>query len=191
MPRAPLKPVPAQSDDSALRELLVHARERVTPVRLAVLRALASSTAALDATEVAAALSSSKHTSKSGTKGAAKPKPSPVAADRVTVYRTLTTLVEAGLAHKIDAGDRVFRYSLTDHSRCGHGHHHHEHPHIVCESCGTVECLTDAEVVIRTREGSKPITSPRFRVKSQEVMLRGVCGRCDVDRDGRGREATE
>ncbi|MCU0689547.1 MAG: transcriptional repressor, partial [Phycisphaerales bacterium] len=146
------------------RDLLHAAQQRVTPARVEVIALLAASREALDASTVADRL---QHASPQGT-----------TIDRVTIYRTLTTLVDAGLAHRIDAGDRVFRYSLTDHSNCDHDHHRHEHPHIVCDACGTVECLTDAQVIIKTSTTS-PSLSQRFRVRAQEVTLRGTCDRCD------------
>jgi Fur family ferric uptake transcriptional regulator len=144
------------------KELLRAARQRVTPVRVAVIEALAASPTALDAAAVVKA---------------ARP------ADRVSVYRTLNTLVEAGIAHRIDAGDRIFRYSLTDHSRCDDHHgHKHDHPHIVCDSCGSVECLTDAIVSVRHPAGGEGagVGRSRFRVRAQEVTLRGTCERCEV-----------
>ncbi len=147
--------------DELLRERLRAAGQRVTAARLAVARALGASRAALDAAQVLAQVGHDR-------------------ADRVSVYRALNMLVEAGIAHRIDAGDRVFRYSLTDHSACTAHHHNHDHPHIVCETCGSVECLTGAEVVIRPpASGAARLSAQRFRIKAQEVTLRGVCEACD------------
>lgn len=145
-----------QPDPSA--DLLRGAGLRVTEVRLGVVRALAKSQAAgrtLLAADVAAALPS---------------------ADRVTVYRTLNTLVEAGIAHRVDPGDRIFRFGLTDHAHCSAEHHDHEHPHLVCESCGVVQCLDDAVVTITPRGGGHAATWRHIR--QQHVTLRGMCERC-------------
>jgi Fur family ferric uptake transcriptional regulator len=144
---------------------------RVTGVRLAVLGVLEGTERALTAQDVADAVAS------------LRPRSRP---DRVTVYRTLNALVEAGLAHKVDPGDRVFRFSLTDHARCSGEHHAHEHPHFVCDSCGEVECLEGAEVVIKPAPPAAPAPSPapapapapRRRVKQQDVLLHGTCERC-------------
>jgi Fur family ferric uptake transcriptional regulator len=157
------------------RELLQAANQRVTPARVEVIAILAASREALDAATVADRLQHAPH---SRPRSASKASARPASIDRVTIYRTLTTLVDAGLAHRIDAGDRVFRYSLTDHSNCDHNQHRHEHPHIVCDACGTVECLTDAQVIIKTSTAS-PSLAQRFRVRAQEVTLRGTCDRCD------------
>lgn len=64
--------------------------------------------------------------------------------DRVTVWRNLVALHEAGLVARSDPGDRTFRFEL----RPRHGAHHEgaAHPHFVCTSCGTVRCLDAAAV---------------------------------------------
>jgi Fur family ferric uptake transcriptional regulator len=140
------------------KKLLSSAKLRVTPARTETLKCLGASAVALTASDIEDKLAG---------KGI----------DRVTVYRTLTTLVESGLAHRIDAGDRVYRYSLTDHSRCHEGHHEHDHPHLVCESCGSVQCLDDAQVVIQPRPGTKGKRGV-WKVHQQSVTLRGVCESC-------------
>lgn len=200
-------------DQGTLEQMLRAAGLRVTSMRVDVLRMLANSPVALTAADVLDAFTSGKGKSR-GQKsaagaggGGAKAEAEPVA-DKVTVYRTLNTLVEANLAHKIDPGDRVFRYSLTDHAHCTDGHHDHEHPHMICERCGAVECIEDAEVVIKPRgshdhaggeakggagknAGEKgtpgtPSKLRRFRVTRQEITLRGTCERCDRAGGGGG-----
>ncbi|MCW5766051.1 MAG: transcriptional repressor [Phycisphaeraceae bacterium] len=157
--------------EGSLRRALRGAGLRVTSMRLAVLRALAGAPAALAATEIADAAAA-------GAQGSA---------DRVTVYRTLAAFEKAGLVHKIDPGDRTFRYSLTDHSACRGDHHDHEHPHLVCDACGLVRCLRGAQVVVHARPGGARVP---FRVRSEGVTLRGTCERCEtraVGRAARGR----
>ncbi|MBV8624782.1 MAG: transcriptional repressor [Herbaspirillum sp.] len=66
--------------------------------------------------------------------------------DRVTLYRALDCLTEAGLAHKISSDDRIFRYSAgTDHPEQGlHDHSQgkqHQHGHFKCTRCARVFCL--------------------------------------------------
>lgn len=149
------------NDDSSFRDLLRRGNLRVTGVRLAVLRAMSGSKCAMDAAEIAESLERSGED-----------------ADRVTVYRTLNSLVDAGIAHRVDPGDRIFRFSLTDHGRCSGDHHEHEHPHMVCDACGAVECILDAEVSIRPREGAEASVCRRFKVTQQDIMLHGTCDRC-------------
>ena len=100
--------------------------------------------------------------------------------DRVTVYRTLNALVEAGIAHRVDPGDRIFRFGLAgDHAAHARpaAAKHPDHPHFVCNSCGTVECLEDSEVVIRPRRGGEAPPARR-RVTQKDVMLHGTCEDC-------------
>lgn len=147
------------------RELLRKAGLRVTAVRVGIVEALGAAKSALDAQGVFESLRSAS-------------------ADRVTVYRTLNTLVESGLAHRVDPGDRIFRYGLTDHSHCNGEEHRHEHAHFVCDACGVVECIDDAEVIVRPRKS--PLAERRFRVRQQDVTLHGTCERCGP---GAGSEA--
>jgi Fe2+ or Zn2+ uptake regulation protein len=168
-----------REDNKPFRDALKRGKLRVTSVRLDVMRVLGASREALDASEVTARLDSAT-------------------ADRVTVYRTLNTLVESGLAHRVDPGDRLYRYSLSaPASEAGHGHHRADHPHVVCDSCGAVECLEDAEVIVRSkgpvagsgkpgagRGGNAP--DRRFKVSQQSVTLHGTCEQCDTPPKGPG-----
>ncbi|MBL8758796.1 MAG: transcriptional repressor [Phycisphaerae bacterium] len=153
------------------KEMLRRAGLRATGARIRLVGLLAASRAPVDAQSILDRLGEG--------------------ADRVTVYRTLGALVEAGLAHRVDPGDRVFRFRLTDHSRCesddprhAGAKHDHEHPHLVCDSCGAVECMDDADVVIRHRDAGARTAGPwgaspgTWVVKQQSVTVRGTCGRC-------------
>lgn len=155
------QPTHKHGDTPEVKAILRRAKLRATKARVAVVRLLAQTPQALDAQDIERRLDTA-------------------AIDRVTIYRTLNSLVEAGLAHRVDPGDRVFRYSLTDHSRCSDGHHRHEHPHVVCDSCGRVECLDDAKVLIRPARGSRgEATARTFRVSQQKILLHGTCEKCD------------
>ncbi len=146
-----------------LAQLLRSARLRVTDVRVQVLEVLGGlgkgqgRGQAIDAAEVVARLPE---------------------ADRVTVYRTLNTLVEAGLVHRVDPGDRRFRYGLTDHAHCSPGHHDHEHPHLICDACGATQCLDDALVTIQSRSGGAGQARRWGHIRQQHVTLHGTCEGC-------------
>ncbi|MBA4027855.1 MAG: hypothetical protein C0475_01690 [Planctomyces sp.] len=152
-----------QADDLA-RALLQDAGLRVTKARLAIVRMLASAPEALEAQRIAQDLAHNGLPD----------------ADRVTVYRTLTRLVETGIAHRIDPGDRVFRFSLTDHSRCDDHSHRHAHPHLLCDHCGTVRCLGDAEVVVRPLPGASTNTKQTLERLQSDVTLHGTCWDCQA-----------
>jgi Fur family ferric uptake transcriptional regulator len=87
--------------------------------------------------------------------------------DRVTVYRALQTFMDAGIVHRIDPGDRLWRFAV-----CGTVHQGHCHPHFTCRVCGTVECLND----VALPRIEKP--RPAYSVEEQEMYMRGVCARC-------------
>jgi len=70
--------------------------------------------------------------------------------DRVTLYRALDCLTEAGLAHKISSDDRIFRYNVgADHGEHGHHDHahgkQHQHGHFKCTRCARVFCLDGSD----------------------------------------------
>lgn len=137
------------------QERLRAAGLRVTGPRVAVLRALAESplpVSAQEALESAAA----------------------AGMDRVTVYRTLNTLVDAGLAHRMDPGDRVWRYGLL-------GEEHDQHAHFVCDQCGAIRCLADATISVSFKGRA---SRERFRVTQQDVYLHGSCEECLQDNAG-------
>lgn len=82
-----------------------------------------------------------------------------------TVYRTLSSLAEAGL---LDAflrdGEQAFRL-------CSDDHHHH----LICEACNRVEEIT-ADEVERWVDG---VASRRgFRVTGHRADIFGVCADC-------------
>ncbi|RXZ36504.1 transcriptional repressor [Oxalobacteraceae bacterium CAVE-383] len=79
--------------------------------------------------------------------------------DRVTLYRALDCLIEAGLAHKIAVDDRIFRYSASSEQHEPHAPHEgpagahqhrkpqtqHQHGHFKCTNCARVFCLDDTD----------------------------------------------
>lgn len=143
-------------DETWWKEQLHTASLRATPTRLAVLRALSESPTPLSALEVLKAAG-----------------PAAAGADRVTVYRTLNSLVEAALAHRVDPGDRTWRYGLLN---VAHG----RHAHFVCDACGVVRCVEDAEIDVSFSAGSG---REKFKVKQPDVYLHGICASCTEPED--------
>src|SRR4051794_4468053 len=62
--------------------------------------------------------------------------------DPVTVYRTLNTLAEHKLVHRVRGEDGAWRYAATS-GVSDADRQDHPHAHFVCDSCGTVECLEE------------------------------------------------
>lgn len=92
--------------------------------------------------------------------------------DTVTVYRTLNTFVRKKLVHRIRGEDRTWLYAAGD----THDTPTHTHPHFVCDECGKVECLDDADIPgtfidsLNVQRG--------YKVAYPEVVLHGLCPKC-------------
>lgn len=142
--------------------LLSAAGVRVTDARLNVLSELLSSQRALSHLEVQDALPDM---------------------DRVTLYRALDCLTDAGLAHKISGDDRVFRYS-TGSETAGNKDHpaQHQHGHFKCTRCARVFCLDDAKQPPGLREqlqATLQTTLGRgFQSHDIELTIKGWCADC-------------
>ncbi len=89
--------------------------------------------------------------------------------DRTTVYRNLVDLTEAGLVQRTDLGDHVWRFEL----KRGEGEEM-RHPHFTCVECGSVSCLPEVTLSVKTGKGV-----PRSLSKQKvEIQLRGKCDDC-------------
>jgi Fe2+ or Zn2+ uptake regulation protein len=87
--------------------------------------------------------------------------------NKVTVYRTLESMVDAGLVHKAFVEERSQHYELAD--KCTE---HQCHPHFVCTDCGQTRCLPETSVPMAT-------TPPAgFIIHRQQVRLEGLCPEC-------------
>ena len=89
--------------------------------------------------------------------------------NRVTIYRTLENLIEAGLVHKAFVGERSQYYELAD--KCSE---HQCHPHFVCTDCGRTSCMHDVSVSMATS------TPAGFVIQRQQVRLEGLCPDCGI-----------
>jgi Fur family ferric uptake transcriptional regulator len=87
--------------------------------------------------------------------------------NRVSIYRALASFLEAGLVHRIENADRIWKFEF-----CGCGNRKHCHPHFICRACGKVECLTNVTLPQITGVGGE------YRLEEQEVYLRGLCPKC-------------
>jgi Fur family ferric uptake transcriptional regulator len=87
--------------------------------------------------------------------------------DKVTIYRTLASLLEAGLVHKAFTGARIGQFELGRHCT-----EHQCHPHFTCTQCGSTHCLTDLEL---------PLTQGPYHgfvIQRQQVHFEGLCPEC-------------
>ncbi len=135
-----------------VRERIRAAGLRATAARIAVLRELNAGGSPLSHAEVAEKLA-------------------PTGFDRVTVYRNLMELADAGIANRVDFGDHTWRFEVTI---AGSKEHVSDHPHFVCVDCGEVSCLPGVSVSVTDPKDTKSSGVGQIT----EVLLKGHCGNC-------------
>lgn len=89
------------------------------------------------------------------------------AMNKVTIYRTLESLVKVGLVHRAFIQKRAWHFELADQcseTQC--------HPHFTCSNCGTTHCLTEFSVPMA------PSPYKGFVIHHQQVRLEGLCPAC-------------
>ncbi len=88
--------------------------------------------------------------------------------DKSTLFRTLTTLVEAHLLHDIDDGSGSQKYcvcTMCDTRQCG------GHVHVTCTRCHRTFCLTRIPIP------EVPLPTG-FIPEQTEYVVKGICPRC-------------
>lgn len=87
--------------------------------------------------------------------------------DKVTIYRTLESLLKVGLVHKAFVDKRARHFELA--RNCTE---HQCHPHFTCTRCGDTHCLTEISLPMAK--------SPHkgFVIHRQQVRLEGLCPTC-------------
>ena len=105
--------------------------------------------------------------------------------DRVTLYRALDCLTEAGLAHKIASDDRIYRYhagaGAEHHEHDGHtpshGHAQHQHGHFKCTRCARVFCLDGSDTSflesVLPGSGTHQSTAAQLQTALQQSLGQG------------------
>ena len=89
------------------------------------------------------------------------------ALNKVTVYRTLESLIDVGLVHRAFTYQRAWYFELADHCT-----EHQCHPHFTCTQCGVTTCLTDILLPMAK------VSQKGFVVNRQQVRLEGLCPAC-------------
>jgi Fur family transcriptional regulator, ferric uptake regulator len=89
------------------------------------------------------------------------------ALNKATVYRTLESLMEAGLVHRAFTYQRAWHFELADHCT-----EHQCHPHFTCTNCGITHCLMDVRLPMAK------VPQKGFVVNRQQVRLEGLCPAC-------------
>lgn len=89
--------------------------------------------------------------------------------DRVTLYRTLNTLLEKGIIHKALTAENDTYYAMCTH-QCTSAAHNHEHIHFQCSNCNEVSCVPIPRPI--------SIDVPNATVNSIEIQATGLCSKC-------------
>lgn len=90
--------------------------------------------------------------------------------DRITFYRSVLTLEEAGIIHRIVADNTLVKYALN---HCEKGHQHKtDHVHFYCEKCNSLVCLN----AIKTQFYQLP---EGFTNTQCDVVIKGLCDKCN------------
>ena len=132
------------------REFLEEVGLRPTEIRLDVLRLLFNEGRPLSHGEVQERL-------KEGT-------------DRVTLYRTLSSLERVGLVHRVLGIDGAWRFCAhrPDHPGCPGNH-----PHFLCLDCGLMVCLPDQPL-------PRVDVPPGYFVAGKQLVVYGRCPACEA-----------
>lgn len=88
--------------------------------------------------------------------------------DKVTVYRTLNTLNEAGLVHAVQGigGTLLFCGNPDNSVRCPG-----DHPHFQCRRCGVMQCIGAQEL-------PRIIMTAGAQVETKQLVAFGLCPVC-------------
>ena len=87
--------------------------------------------------------------------------------DKVTIYRTLESLIKAGIVHKAFINKRASHYELAH--RCTEKQCH---PHFTCTKCGSTHCLIGLSIPMAASDYKG------FIINHQQVHLEGFCPAC-------------
>lgn len=140
--------------DKQLESLLRHFGLKVTETRMKVLNVLTQSKVALTHSDISSRIGDDQ-------------------LDKVTLYRTLNTFVESGLAHKVATENRKWLYALLL-NNSNHSHEANDHAHFICDVCDRIYCLplafSNCELAADRKNG--------FIIRSHEHRLHGICPDC-------------
>ena len=146
-----MKTAKQQLDRDSFRDRIRQAGLRCTHARVAILERLKATGGPMTHAQIADELA-------------------PHGFDRVTIYRSLTEMAEAGLLARMELGDRVWRYEFR---RSGHAEDA-AHLHFLCVDCGRIECLDGTSVAKALAPAIRRATNGTI----SEVLLKGHCHQC-------------
>ncbi|WP_373057622.1 Fur family transcriptional regulator [Zunongwangia sp. H14] len=93
-----------------------------------------------------------------------------IKAERTTLYRTIKTFEDNGVAHQIDDGTGTPKYALCE-PGCNCEIDQDLHIHFYCTSCGETVCLTEHKI--------PHINLPKgYIAEDANLVLKGICDNC-------------
>lgn len=132
----------------ALEILQQHNLKKTSP-RLAIIEALQSSGEPLAEAEISVTMGSHY--------------------DRTTFYRSMLTLEEAGILHRIIVDKQLVKYALNPAGP--NVKSQTDHAHFYCNSCKKLVCLEEIH--------PGPYRLPAgFQTSESEVIIKGLCNKC-------------
>ncbi len=91
--------------------------------------------------------------------------------DRVSLYRTIETLIEHGVIHKAYQEGSNTYYAFCDNSKCSKNLHYHDHLHFKCTNCNRVTC--------EKAKNSLEVFLPKTVIKNIKITVEGICSTCN------------
>lgn len=91
--------------------------------------------------------------------------------DRVTLYRTIQSLLETRIIHKALTEENETFYALCS-SNCTSVTHIHEHIHFTCIECHGVTCVESLNPI--------QLSIPGHSIENVEIAARGRCATCKI-----------
>ena len=89
--------------------------------------------------------------------------------DRVTIYRSLNTLEDKGLIHKVQSDNNESYFALCEDSCTTHDHHH-DHIHFSCKTCNKITCVPIKNEIKLDLKG--------YEVEEIKILVEGKCNKC-------------
>ena len=139
-------------DDQAIIITLKKHRAYVTQTRIAVLRVLSQTRGSISVSRIR--------------------KLSPVALDRVSIYRTLQLFLEKGLILIVPNSRGNPHYILTDFLKMTSANSlENQLVYFICKTCGHTELIEQGDSLIVKRPAN-------HQVNNCYIVLEGICNRC-------------
>lgn len=87
--------------------------------------------------------------------------------DRITFYRTIQTLLDVDIIHRITVDNKTIKYALNEGDS-----HGKDHIHFFCKTCHSVTCLEDIPI-------TKFDLPEGYRDDECDILIKGKCKECN------------